>query len=181
MRVRFLRSTTNRFRTLALLAVAAGTLCACTPEPTPDPTPTAAFATEDEAFAAAEEVYRAYLVAAAGRAEGTEAENPSTYLSGEALEADIQAQRDLAEQEIHIIGASMIHEFAPLRSSIGSPVATIIAEICIDISGSRVVDTNGIDITPADRPQRGKLSVEFSGNSKHLLISRSAPAEESTC
>jgi len=166
---------------LALLALAAVPLCACTPEPVPSPTPTAAFATEDEAFAAAEEVYRAYLVAAAERADGTAPDTPSAYLSGEALEADIETQRTLIDQHLQIIGASTIHEFVPLESSIDEPVATILVEICIDISGSRVIDQHGKDITPTDRPERGKLSVEFSGNGQQLLISRSTPAEESAC
>src|SRR5690606_38234156 len=36
-------------------------LVGCSPEPDPTPTPTAAFASEEEAFAAAEETYRAYI------------------------------------------------------------------------------------------------------------------------
>ncbi len=44
---------------LIALAIAT-TVSACTPEPAPTPTPTG-FASEDEAFRAAEETYRAYV------------------------------------------------------------------------------------------------------------------------
>ncbi|MET0860918.1 MAG: hypothetical protein ABW091_07810, partial [Microbacterium sp.] len=42
------------------LVLASAALSGCTPQPAPTPTPTG-FATEDEAFAAAEETYRAYV------------------------------------------------------------------------------------------------------------------------
>lgn len=50
----------RRLARVALLgALLAGALTACTPEP--EPTPTPPFATEAEAFAAAEATYRAYV------------------------------------------------------------------------------------------------------------------------
>ena len=52
--------TSRRFGTLATLALVAGLLGGCAGEPAPVET-TPAFASEDEAFAAAEETYRAYV------------------------------------------------------------------------------------------------------------------------
>ena len=159
---------------MTALVLAAVTLSACAPTPTPSPTPTAAFASEEEAFAAAEEVYRAYLSEAAARAEGEASADPEKYLSGEALDADLQSQRSLQEQSLKIVGASVIDEFIPLK-------AEVTADICIDISGSRVLDENGTDVTVADRPESGQVSVEFSGDSERLLISRSSPSERAEC
>lgn len=166
---------------LALLALATATLSACTPVVEPEPTPTAAFTSEEEAFAAAEEVYRAYLLAAASRAEGDDSNDPADYLTGEALEADIQAQRELNDSGITIVGASRIKQFVGLDADISGTVAIVSADICIDISGSRVIDTTGSDVTPSDRVNRGQLNIEFSGNADQLLISRSAPSGEKGC
>ncbi|KDA06304.1 hypothetical protein DC31_10675 [Microbacterium sp. CH12i] len=171
----------NRIRMLALLALAAGTLSACTPAPEPTPTPTAAFASEAEAFAAAEEVYRAYLMAAAQRAEGDATAAPEAYLSGPALEADLQAQRDLKSKGIRIVGASTIRQFVGLKADVNGMVALVSAEVCVDISESRILDQDDSDITPLNRPQLGKLDVEFSGDATELLISTSLPSEDSEC
>src|SRR5690554_3730104 len=60
---------------LALLALAGATMSACTPTPESEPTPTAVFASEEEAFAAAEETYRAYLLAS----NSVDYADPSTF------------------------------------------------------------------------------------------------------
>ncbi len=60
---------------MTALVLAAVTLSACAPTPTPSPTPTAAFASEEEAFAAAEEVYRAYIAAS----NDVDFQDPSTF------------------------------------------------------------------------------------------------------
>lgn len=166
---------------LALLALAGAALSACTPTPEPSPTPTAVFASEEEAFAAAEEVYRAYLEAAAARADGDETAEPEQYLSGQALESDLESQRTLASEGIRISGATEIVEFAPAQANLVDSIATLRADLCLDISKSRVLDANGVDVTPLDRPDRGQITVEFSGDANQLLISQSSPAENSPC
>lgn len=80
----------------ALVAVAiAVLLTACTPQPGPSPSPsTTGFANEEEAFAAAEATYRAYVDALNARREDPESPvDPRSFLSGHALEADIESQR----------------------------------------------------------------------------------------
>lgn len=166
---------------LALLALAGAMLSACTPAPAPSPTPTTAFANEEEAFAAAEEVYRAYLLAAAERADGDATANPEEYLSGEALEADLQSQRNLQEQGIRIVGPSVVHNFTGLDADLSGRVSTLTADVCVDISGSRVLNEAGTDVTPNNRPELGLLKVEFSGNSDELFIARSSPSEKTKC
>ena len=63
---------------LIALAIAT-TVSACTPEPAPTPTPTG-FASEDEAFRAAEETYRAYVDALNARLELAESRHVRTRL-----------------------------------------------------------------------------------------------------
>lgn len=166
---------------LALLMLAAATLSACTPAPEPTPTPTAAFASEEEAFAAAEEVYDAYLAAAALRSDGDINADPDKFLAGAALEADMEAQRGLKEQGLHIVGPSTIAEFKEREAQVSGPIGTIVADVCVDISGSRVYDDSGVDVTPAQRPDRGQVRVEFQGDSEQLLIAQSTPSVDSVC
>lgn len=156
-------------------------LVGCSPQAEPTPTPTAAFASEEEAFAAAEETYRAYLEASAARADGIGEANPERYLSGAALESDIQTQRELVDAGLKIVGASTIHDFVGLGADFNASVADISAEICVDISASRVLDKDGSDVTPPNRPERGNVKVVFSGSKEQLLISSTEPAESSTC
>lgn len=162
---------------LAVLALAAASLSACSPDTAPTPEPTTAFASEEEAFAAAEEVYRAYLQASAARADGNTTADPKQYLSGPALEADIGTQRELKSSGILILGESTVASFTALNSELDPTTSTLHADVCVDISASRVVDDAGVDITPTDRPKFGSLSVEFSGNARELLISDSSPSD----
>lgn len=154
-------------------------LSACAP--TPEPTPTAAFATEEEAFAAAEETYREYLVAAAARADGDASADPEGFMSGDALESDLESQRKLLSQNLRISGASTIIDFNPVDARINGPVAVLVVDVCLDISASRLLDDNGIDRTPSERSSTGALSVEFTGDAENMLISRSSPTESSQC
>lgn len=166
---------------ISALLLTVGVLSACTPESEPTPTPTAAFASEEEAFAAAEEVYRAYLAASAGRAEGDSSSDPESFLTGDALQADIDAQRMLREQGISISGPSTIQEFRTVSAHIAEPVAQLIADVCVDISASRVLDASGADVTPPDRPDRTLVTVTFSGSSAELFVASSASEQGDKC
>ncbi|MFK4851576.1 hypothetical protein ACI3KT_08075 [Microbacterium sp. ZW T6_19] len=163
----------------ALLMVAV--LSGCTPEPEPTPTPTAAFASEEEAFAAAEEVYEEYLAASAKRAAGDASSAPESFLTGDALQADVDAQRTLKEQGISISGSSTIHQFSPVSADTSGRVAKVVADVCVDISASRVVDTSGTDVTPADRPDRSLITVTFTGSSAELFVASSSSQQGDEC
>jgi hypothetical protein len=147
----------------------------------PTPTPTQAFASEEEAFAAAEGIYAQYLEAAAARGDGDRAAEPQDYLIGAALESDIQSQRDLEFEKLSIVGPTTIHTFTGVDVEAEASVTHVIAEICVDISASRVIDASGVDVTPPDRPERGRLRVVFSGTSNFLRIADSGSAGGSSC
>lgn len=169
---------------VAVLPLLVSLLGGCAPpahSPMPTPTPTPAFASEAEAFAAAEEVYRAYFEASAARAEGSNDLDPQSYLSGSALSGDIEAQHALAEANLKILGTTRIDTFSGVEADIGGVVASVAAHACIDLSESRVVNSEGADVTPAERASRSSIRVEFAGSPAELLITRTAASGDSKC
>jgi hypothetical protein len=161
--------------TACALALAASTLFGCSPEPAPTPSPSPAFASEEEAFAAAEETYRAYNDA------GNRDRSVAQYLAGEALQSDIDAKRYLSERGLRLVGPSVIEWFTGIRATDKSGVARVETEICIDISASRVLDEAGNDVTPSDRPAKWRLTVTFVGSPEELIITDSAPNSDQSC
>lgn len=159
---------------LALLAMAGAALSACSPTAEPSPTPTAAFASEEEAFAAAEETYRAYNDA------GNQGDDASEFLTGEALDSHISTQNYLRENELSLDGASEIVSFEGTNALL-DPIAKIDVQVCLDVTGSRVIDASGQDVTPQGRENRWLLDITMSGTASILTISTSDVVEGETC
>ena len=156
-------------------------LAGCTPEPPePTPTPTSAFASEAEAFAAAEETYRAYVEALNARhADPTARPQPTDFLIGEALEAELDTEQLLKEQGRSIVGPARATDFRAVDAE--ADLSTVTAVICLDVADSRLLDEEGVDVTPADRPDLLALEVEFVVVDGDLAISRSDVAGDQTC
>lgn len=163
----------------ALLMIAG--LSGCTPEPEPTPTPTAAFASEEEAFAAAEEVYRAYNDAGNARLRGEESPDPQDFLVGTALEGDIDATNLLSEQGLHAEGSIVLSAFSGAAFKATGAEATIVATVCLDVSDTRVVNSTGQDVTPSTRPSVVGQSVTFIGTANGLQISQEDSEDEAQC
>ncbi len=167
---------------LCLLASTVVNVVACSAEPVATPTPTPAFANEEEAFAAAEEVYRAYNDAANARANSDDGPpDPRDFLTGLALEGDIDAQNAFHEAGIHLRGAASIASFSGVRAHLESASASISAVVCIDVTAVRVVDSSGLDVTPADRGDMVAQRVTLIGTPAQLMISEESSAEVSSC
>lgn len=147
----------------------------CAPGSAPTPAPTPAFASEAEAFAAAEEVYRAYNEA------GNDRSDDERYLTGDALSNDIESKRLLIENGLRIEGRSDVVAFRGTEADVARAVATITAEVCIDVSSSRVHNSNNEDVTPEDRADRWLVEVTFVGAGNELLIAKSSPVDGPTC
>lgn len=175
----FSRTRHLRLIAIGIVALAAGSLVACSPGPEPSPTPTAAFASEEEAFAAAEEVYRAYTLALNQQRSGEADSDPTGYLTGTALEDELQSQRDLEANKISIRGSTEVLEFAPISAALES-VPTVAGTVCLDLSDTIVLDGNEQDITPADRNEKAALDVAFIWNGSKFLISKSS-LSDSAC
>ncbi len=161
---------------VALAALAMVCLAGCVPEPAPSPTPTG-FASDEEAFRAAEATYRAYVDAVNARRQSPDSRPaPDDFLVGAALESSIKAQRRFAEEGIRLVGTTQVHTITPQSASLDH----VVLQICIDSSETRVLDEKGNDVTPADRDDVGGLEVDFVWATPAPLISESRVSAD-TC
>ncbi|CAH0182709.1 hypothetical protein SRABI44_02238 [Microbacterium foliorum] len=159
------------FLALAVVFSVAG----CAP-PAPSPAATTTFASDEEAFAAAEETYRGYI--AAGN-DGTDA---TRFLIGPALASEIDLSRTLSDQNLAMVGASGFDHFVGVDATVNVKVATVVARVCLDVSDTRIIDEGGADVTPESRADRWLLSITFVGDKSGLLISDStADDDDGSC
>ncbi len=166
--------------TLAATVVVAG-LCGCAPDPFADPTPAptpsgvvSGFASHEEAFAAAEATYRAYVDAGNAQRAGDPSSDPSRYLSGAALEGERETQEDFAKAKVRIEGDLNVASFRVTNAS----SEVLDAVVCLDVRDTRLLDEAGQDITPHDREDRLGLVVTFEWTTGHALISDSKTSDE---
>ncbi|MFJ4225341.1 hypothetical protein [Microbacterium sp. NPDC089695] len=165
---------------LAALAVV-GTLAGCAASPAPTPTPTPAFASDEEAFAAAEEVYRAYNDAGNARNAGEPEPNPQDFLVGNALEGDIEGVRLLEEGQLTVDGEVKVDSVALEEAPVRSQQTKVVVLVCLDVSQVRLMDANGNDVTPRGRADVVAQEVTFTSDGDDLRISSEASADVSQC
>lgn len=143
------------------LAIVLGMATGCQPEPEPSPTGPV-FATEEEAFAAAEETYRAYVDAL----NQVDLSDPETF---EAVYAWTTGELNASDRKNfsawNADGYAKSGE-ALIASAAGSSVRDLESETpmveldaCYDVSGVEVVDQNGESVVGADRPDIQELTV----------------------
>ncbi|MBG0718922.1 hypothetical protein G3N18_12785 [Microbacterium sp. 2C] len=164
----------------ALLALALVTGCA--PEPAPTPTPTG-FASDDEAFAAAEATYRAYVDAL----NNVDFADPATFepalawTTGEANAADKKDFSASHAEGERIEGDFKVHSFSAHN---WYPAAQAVhGEACLDVSNTTIVDASGTSTVPPTRPPVVALQLTFTqGNSSTgLLLSEVAAGGGNQC
>ncbi len=137
------------------LLLAAALTTACSPEPAPTPTPTG-FASEEEAFEAAEATYRAYVDAA----NQVDLSEPATFepvyatLSGEALDAAKTSFTQMHADEWVVDGQSVVKQIVPERLGQDS----VRLSICVDVGSVTLVDSTGASQVQ-DRPQEQALAA----------------------
>lgn len=164
--------------TLALLGAA---LVGCSPAPAPTPTPTPLFASEEEAFAAAEATYRAFIE----RVNAVDLGDPSTFeplyelSSGEFQEADREAYSQMHAEGNVVSGSTVILSFTAKASK--APYSTVIASACLDVSAVEVVDARGTSVVSPDRPDVYALDLTFISDGADLRIDSANIREDSTC
>lgn len=138
-----------------LVAVAlVALLAACGPEPVPaplppEPTATAVFASDAEALAAAEEAYAAYLemsdIVTADGGQGAHRLEPFVdpdYFASTLAAIQIYIERDVHTQgktEFRVVSLNYFDEFE------------LQMEICLDVTDIRILNAEGLDVTPRDR------------------------------
>ncbi len=158
-------------------------LAACTPEPEPKPTKTALFASEEEAFAAAEETYQEYLNAL----NRVDLSDPETFeevyewTSGDASAAIRETLTAMRAQNLRMTGETVMAASTLLSSDIET--AEVELHVCADVSNTDVLDAEGESVIPADRASVQSLRVTFAvGDTKSgLLITDTTGDGERTC
>lgn len=156
------------FATVALIGMSI--LAGCTSELAPDPTPNASFSSEEEAFAAAEEVYRTYNDAVNAERAGRPSGDSFDYLTGLVLEQEIRTAQELRDAGVHIDGSTRIVKFQAVTADIDVVVAEVTANVCLDLSGVRAIDASGADVTATGRSDTYAVEVRFTGDHESLLI-----------
>ena len=176
----------------ALALVAAALLVSgCTGDtpvvlPSPQSSIAPVFASDEEALAAAEDAYGRYLAASASitKPDGAPVESIAEYAHPdylEELEAGLQGLRD---QDRYIEGQVEVAstELQQLSDDFEHPV-TLVLYVCLDVSGTKVVDGDGNNVTP-ERQDVVPLEVGFETKSrepKFVLTSSESWTGEDFC
>lgn len=165
---------------MTALVMAAVTLSACAPTPTPSPTPTAAFASEEEAFAAAEEVYRAYIAAS----NDVDYSDPSTFEELHSFTTGAyQAEEREGLSQMHAEGYSRVGDIDIVwfHGTRFDSQSTVVARTCNDVSDTGVLDEDGESIVADDRPTHYAIDLTFTVHDQRLLLTTSQAVEDSEC
>ncbi|OCG75586.1 hypothetical protein [Microbacterium sediminis] len=151
---------------LLVLALAG---CAGDAEPAPTPTPTG-FASEEEAFTAAEETYREYVT----RANSTDLGDPATFeplfelATGDALAAAKEEFSMMHAEGYVRVGESRVTLVEPREANIDSGV--VVLDVCIDNSEVDVLGPDGSSVVSPDRPDVQPMVVTFDVSAPRPLI-----------
>nr|WP_241742294.1 hypothetical protein [Microbacterium yannicii] len=136
-----------------------------TPEP-PEPTPTPLFSSEEEAFAAAEATYRAYVDAL----NQVDLSNPETFepvydlTTGEANADFRESFSNMHAEGMVVTGSSTISALEPL--AIDSDFEAAELAVCLDVSQVQVVDSTGASAVDPDRVPVQSLKILLSPTSE---------------
>lgn len=168
---------------MTALVLAAVTLSACAPTPTPSPTPTAAFASEEEAFAAAEDTYRAYTNALSkvSLADPESLENVYVWLVDGAASTSRQTFSELSAEDFTVTGTTTFSNFDGNVANLDS--GEIESFVCLDVTDVEVLDSAGNSIVSEDRPDLQPLRVIFTraNTATGLAIASTQPLEAEAC
>lgn len=138
-------------------------LTACTPgEATPTPTPTG-FTSEEEAFAAAEATYRAYVDAL----NRVDLSDPATFedvyawTTGDALDGEKRSLTEMRAEGWTVSGGTRVmHIEADVAQSFVAR-GTVVLRACSDVSAVSVVDAGGNSVVSPDRPAIQAVEIEL--------------------
>lgn len=142
----------------ALLALAL-VLGGCTPEPAPQPTPTSPFTSEEEAFAAAEATYRAY-VDALNQVDLSDPETFEPVFAWTTGEANAGLRRSLSEMHADgwsVSGISTVQLVQPTEADLEEAIVEL--AVCLDVASVAVVDESGESVVTEDRPPVQSMTV----------------------
>ena len=153
----------------------------CAPHPDQATAAAPAFASDDEAFAAAELTYRAYNDAL----NQVDPANPQTFEAAYAFTADDFEASDkenftnMRAEHTTIVGESIVTKFLPRR--VGRLRETVSATVCVDVSAVDVLDASGTSVVSPDRPDVYALDVDFRVHGDRLLLESATTTDGHEC
>lgn len=156
------------------MGLALAACIACTPTPAPSPTPTG-FASAEEAFAAAEATYRAYIDAVnSRRRDQNSGPAPASFLTGPALDAELASEARFTDAGVSLKGDMRVHALHRLAST----YRTAELGVCLDVTNTQVVDAAGNDATQPDRAGLVGVRIDVLWTPQATLIISTTPSEE---
>ena len=157
-------------------------LAGCAPTPEPTPTPTAAFASEEEAFAAAEETFSEYVRAL----NAVDASDPATFeelfdlSSGSVEKADRENFSAMHAEGKVIEGDTRVFSFSGVHSA--APFDKVTATLCLDVSQVAILNPDGSSAVSPNRPDVYGLEVTFvTSDSVGLLVDSATSEDDVQC
>lgn len=171
------------FLGLGLAVALMSTGCAPTVERSRSaPVASAAFASEEEALAAATEAYARLLAVgdAIGQEGGVGLERLDDVAAGTFLQASRDGFTELNELGWRQVGTTQFRNME--LQQIGSgPDEVLITYVCDDISGVDVVDEHGVSVVADGRPDTNYFQVTFDQDVAGLRISSRVRWDEREC
>lgn len=172
---------------LVALLLAGAMVAGCSGRSAPEPSaPSApAFGSDDEAFAAAEETYRAYVDAL----NQVDLSDPATFepvfawTTGEAKATEHKSLSQMHADGWNVSGETAILKWVPEEHQ-ASALGAVVAIACTDISTIALVDGAGTSVVSPDRPDRNALRLTFDVAPKSatgLSLAKSVRIEDAAC
>jgi hypothetical protein len=144
----------------------------------PEPSGTPLFESEEEALAAAEAAYTAYLATSdlIANEGGVDPERIAAVATGDLHEDAIEGFEILREQNWHSVGqialAGISLQYADLNGDRKEEVLT--AYVCIDLGAVDVLDASGESVVSPSRSDRQAFEVTFDLETESQLLVPSA-------
>jgi len=151
--------------------------CASAPKPAPTqvaPTVAAIFASDEEALAAATEAYANYLELSSTVAHegGRNSQRMADVAVGEALDTETSSLEEMLNAGTVGVGELTFDSLKIQTAELST--GRLSAYVCLDVSGSDVVDGSGASVVSSDRVNRLPLEIGFvfDPENRRLLLER---------